>query len=198
MEVLGKLSDLIFINCTFVLLSLPVFTIGASMAAMYECCFSLIEDTEDPFLPRQFWKAFVRNFKRGTGSWGISLLFILFLGAYALVSGMFTGTLGQMYRITFFVLLFLFLMGFQYVFPLLAHSDSKVLQVWKDSWKMAVTALPWTALNLVIILGSTAVCTLLLPANMAVYLWAFLFFALIAFLSSFIIRHVFKKFGVYQ
>lgn len=196
MEVLGKLADIIFINFTFVILSLPIITMGASLCAMYECCFSLIEDTEDVFVPRQFFRSFVKNLKRGTGAWVISLVIIAFLGAYAWVIRYFDGALGQTYRITFFVLVFLFGFGCQYVWALISKTNMSIIKVWGYAWKLAVVALPWSLLNLVVVVGLSVVFTLLLPANSAVYLWAFLFFGLITHFSSLVIRKVFQKFGV--
>lgn len=195
MGVLGKLADIVFINFTFVLLSLPVITIGASLTAMYDCCFSLIEDTEDVFLPRQFVKSFLKNFKRATGAWAIALVIIAFLGSYSWITGFFDGTLGRTYKITFWVLLFIFLFGFQYIFPLLAQTDLKVLQVWKNAWRLAIAAFPWSLLNLVIIIGFSVLVTMVLSANIAVYLWGFVFFGLVTFFSSFIIRIVFQRYG---
>ncbi len=193
MEVLGKLADIIFMNFTFVLLSLPIFTIGASVTAMYDCSFSLLNDQEDVFLPRQFWKSFCRNFKRSTGAWMISLAAILFFAAYAWVIRFFDGSLGQMYKVTLFVLLFLFFIGFQYVFPLIAQTNRKVKEIWKLSWKLAVVALPWSIANMAAIIGMTLFFTLAIPANTSIYLWAFLFFGLITYISSRILQIVFLK-----
>lgn len=196
MEVLGKLSDIIFINFCFVILSLPIITMGASLSAMYDCCFSLIEDTEDVFVPRQFFKSFLKNLKRCTGAWMISLVIMAFLGAYAWVIRSFDGILGQTYRITFFVLVFLFCFGCQYVWALVSKTKLSIINLWGYAWKLAIAALPWSLLNLVVVVGLSVVFTLLLPANSAVYLWAFLFFGLITYFSSLVIRIVFRKFGV--
>lgn len=195
MEVLGKLADIVFINFTFVILSLPVLTMGAAITAMYDCCFSLINDTEDSFLPRQFVRSFAKNMKRGTASWGIALVPIIFLAAYSWITGFFDGILGRMYRITFWVLLFVFIFGFQYIFPLVAKTEKKVIDVWKLAWKLAITALPWSFLNMLVLVGFSVLVTLVLPANTAVYLWGFLLFGLITFLSSFVIQKVFQKYG---
>lgn len=195
MQVLGKLSDIVLINITFVLFSLPVLTIGASITAMYECCFSLIEDTEDVFLPRQFFKSFIKNWKRGTGAWAVTLAGIAFLGSYSWVTGFFDGILGRMYTITFWILIFLFAFGVQYVFPLIAQTDMKLVPIWKRAWKLAVLALPWSLLNLVILVGLSVLATTMIPANTALYLWAFVFFGLITFFSSFVVRIVFKNYG---
>lgn len=195
MEVLGKFADIVFVNFCFVLFSLPVFTMGASLTAMYDCCISLIEDTEDVFLPRQFLRSFVKNFKRATGAWAITLLVAAFLGAYSWVIGYFSGSLGRMYQITFWVFLFLFLFGVQYVFPMISQTDKKVSEIWKCTWKLAIIALPWSILDLVIIIGMSVLVTMAIPANTALYLWAFVFFGLITFFSSFVVRKVFMNYG---
>ena len=66
MVALGKLADLVFCNILFCVCSLPVFTIGAALTALFDCTLSITEDMEEQLIIRQFWNAFKRHFKKAT------------------------------------------------------------------------------------------------------------------------------------
>ena len=44
MTALGTLADLVFCNILFCLFSLPLFTVGASLTALYDCTISIVEE----------------------------------------------------------------------------------------------------------------------------------------------------------
>ena len=54
MDALRKLTDLMFCNLAFCVFSLPLFTVGASLSALYTCTRSLVEDQEDAVIVRTF------------------------------------------------------------------------------------------------------------------------------------------------
>ena len=66
MTALSRFADIVICNLMFVLFSLPVFTIGASLAALYTCTLQFVyeEDKDTGLVFRDFWLAFKRNFKR--------------------------------------------------------------------------------------------------------------------------------------
>lgn len=198
MSALGTFADLVFCNILFCLFSLPLFTVGASASALCDCALSLAEQREESFIAGQFWKAFRRNFRRGTALWLILLLGVLFLWAYSRAVDALSGDLRRLYRVTFFVLLFLYAAGAQYVFPLQArfgraeHKPS-VWGVLKTAWLLSAAALPWTLCATGI--GVAAVCVSFMnPAilNTAVFLWAFAGFAVVAYLQSFFFLRAFR------
>ena len=65
MTALSKLADIVICNVMFVLFCLPVFTIGASLTALFSCMQELVEDEEkdDGLIFRGFWRAFRAEFK---------------------------------------------------------------------------------------------------------------------------------------
>lgn len=195
MTALGKLADLVLCNMLFCALCIPVFTVGASLTALYDCTFSLVEDTEDSFILRQFWKAFRKNFRHSTALWLLCLLAFGFLGAYYAITGMLGGTLASVYRITFFVLAILFLMGYQYLFPLTVRFPMSVSQTVKNAWLLSAAALPMTLLSIAVTVGSIYL-TLFMDANTAnvgIFLWAVVLFAVVAYLNSFLFRVAFRR-----
>ena len=109
MTALAKLSDAVFCNIMFCLCSLPIFTIGAALAALYDCTMSIVEDTEKPSMFKQYWTSFRKNFKQATLLWLICLGVILILAAYSAAVGTLGGGLRKTYQVVFFLLAFLFL-----------------------------------------------------------------------------------------
>ena len=206
MSALGTLADLVFCNILFCLFSLPLFTIGASASALYDCTLAIVEEREASFIAAQFWTAFRRNFRRATALWLLLLAAIAFLWAYSLTVGALPDGLRRLYRITFFVLVFLFLAGGQYVFPLQARfsrietekeiskGGQSVWAVVKTAWLLSAAALPWTLGALAISGAAVYLSFFMNPAalNTAVFLWAFAIFAVVAYLQSFLFRGAFQ------
>ena len=115
---LGKLANIFLCNVLFCLFSLPLFTIGAALSALFFCMQAIWDDDEDDIIAKQYWYAIKQNFKQGTVIWLICLLAFVFLGVYYFIVSSMTGTVGKIYRVSFFMMCVLFLFGFQYLFPL--------------------------------------------------------------------------------
>ena len=196
MEALGTLADLVFCNVLFCICSLPLFTAGAALTALYDCTLSIVEQREEPIIVLQFLKAFRRDFKRGTALGLICMVVFGLLWGYHAAVGMLSGELYRVYRVTFLALVFLWLAVFQYIFPLQAKFRMKVGQNLKTAALLSAAALPWTLLSLVVAGGSVYLSFFMNPdgAGIALFLWAFAIFAVVAYLNSFFFRRAFKKF----
>ena len=202
MSALGTLSDLVFCNLLFCLFSLPLFTIGASASALYDCTLSIVEQREASFIAAQFWQAFRRNFRRATALWLILLTAALFLWAYSRAVDALTADLQRLYRVTFWILAFLFLMGGQYVFPLQARFSrmegaGKKKSPWdvlKTAYFLSAAALPQTLGVAGIAIAAVYVSFFMNPAMLqtAVFLWAFAAFSVTAYLQSFLVVKAFR------
>lgn len=207
MSALGTLADLMFCNVLFCLFSLPLFTLGASAAALYDCTLAIVEEREASFIAAQFWNAFRRNFRRGTALWLVLCAAAGFLWAYSLAVGTLSGGARRLYRITFFVLLFLFLAGAQYVFPLQARfsrmeaegakeagKKKRIFEIVKTAWFLSAAALPWSLGALAVGAAALYVSLFMNPAalNSAFFLWAFALFAVVAYLRSFLFQRAFR------
>lgn len=195
MEALGKLADLAFCTVLFLLCSLPILTMGAAWAALYDCTLSIAQDTEDTFIPRQFWGAFRANLKRSIPVWLICLGAVALLALYRAVIGTIGGLMGRSYQVLFFVLVMLFICGFQYLFPLMARYPMKTKELLKNAWLLSAAALPYTLGTLVITGGMVYLTLFMNPDafNIMVYLWAFVLPAIVAYLNSFLFLKAFEK-----
>lgn len=195
MDALRKLTDLMFCNLAFCIFSLPLFTVGASLSALYTCTRSLVDDAEDPVIVRTFWRAFRKNFGQATALWLLSLVMVALLGAYYWAVGLMPPAYQKLYRVTFFALCVVFLFGFQYFFPLQARYRMKTWHLLKNAWLLSIAALPWTLCSLGVTAGMVYLTLFMNPGflNMAVLFWAMLLFAIVAYLNSFFFRQAFKR-----
>ena len=199
MTAMSKFADIVLCNLMFVVFCLPVFTVGASLTALFTCMQRLVyeEDRGSGLIFRDFWQAFRRNFRQATVLWLICLLVIAFLTAYYLAARSLAGAYGKVYQVTFYLLALIFLFGFVYLFPLQARFENSIKNTLRNAWLLSVAALPWTVLSLLLVAAAVYVSFVMNPnaVNTFTYLWGACGFALIAYLQSFLIRRAFRKFG---
>ena len=77
-QVLLKLAYSCYLNLLWLICSIPVFTVGASTAALYSVTLKIVRN-RDGNLTRQFFKAFRENFRQATILWLVLLGVGLFL-----------------------------------------------------------------------------------------------------------------------
>ena len=76
---LNKVADLVVLNLLFVLCSLPIITIGASMTAMIAVSLRSVE-YGDGYVVKSFFHSFKESFKQATEAWIVNLCLALGLG----------------------------------------------------------------------------------------------------------------------
>lgn len=194
MYALQKFANIFVCNVMFCLLSIPLFTVGASLSALFVCMQAIWEDDEDDMIAKQFWNAFKLNFKQGTAIWFICLFIFAFLGIYYMIISSMTGIAGRTYRISFFVMCVVFLLGFQYLFPLQARYKNSVSNTFKNAWLLGIAALPWTLLSILLTAAAVYISFFMNPngVNLAVFLWGMVGFGLVAYLNSMFFRKAFQ------
>lgn len=193
LQALGKLSDVVFCNIMFVIFSLPIITIGASSSALYSCMQKLIDDREDDLIVRDFLRAFKANFRQATVIWLLALVIILILLAFFFVTSQMLDVLGRIYLLPFFLMVFLFLCGYQYLFPIQSRYRLKVKDIIKNAYLMSLAALPWTLLSILLLVGSLFLTFKMMTFDMGLFIWAMLGFGLLAYMNTLMFRQAFKK-----
>jgi len=195
MGALGKLSDVVLCNILFCLACLPVVTIGAAATALYSVMQDLIADKLDEMVLRAFWNAFRRNFGQATVLWLLCLAVFVFLFFFYQVILLLGGTLGRVYRISFYVLVIVFLTGFLYLFPLQARFQNQLRFTLRNAWLTALLAFPRTLLILLVDGAVLYVSFFMNPQafQTAIFLWCAAGFGVVALLNSYLFRPVFAK-----
>lgn len=187
---IGKFWDVMILSLLWGICSIPIVTVGASTSAMYHVTLKLVRD-EDGYTFRSFFKAFKENFKQATIIWLIFLAVGLILGfdLFFFIK-LFTGS-SQVRSVmisVFIAISFIYLAMFTYVFPLQSRFYNPVKRTIFNSFFMSIRHI-FVTLGIIVI--DVAVVVLALTA-----LPFLIFFgvALIAFLNSYMLAGVFKKY----
>lgn len=190
MQAMNRVSDLFFLNIIFLITCLPVFTIGASLSALYTVCFRFDTDREQPAI-RSYLRAFRENFRQATALW---LGGALCLAASAVNTLLFYGKSGLLHYafFPFFVILVVTVLTLGYAFPLVSQFGNTTLRTIQNALLLCVAYLP----------RSVAVTVInLFPFGMLIFnpylffrtgvLWISLYFSVGAYLNSLILKKVF-------
>ena len=145
MRALSDLSALVLLNILTAVFCIPVFTAGASLAAMHYVIMEMIEERGSG-IAREFWKHFKENFRNATPIWLILLTIAVFLYAdYRIIT---EGQLGlpRAMLIPLYAGAFLEASIGVYIFPLTARFVYSTGAAFKNSAILAVAYFPRTLL----------------------------------------------------
>ncbi|MBQ6304606.1 MAG: DUF624 domain-containing protein [Clostridiales bacterium] len=190
---LTAICNLIIVNLLFIITSIPVFSLGASLTALYRITIAIVAG-DNPAVFREYLKAFKDNFLRST------LLLLL----YTALSGFFIFEIYMVrtmmepqfawaqYPAYFF--LFAIAASSLYSFPLIAWFDTSFKQMLKNSLLLAITNLPITIMYIVI----TAVMAYLIYEFTIIPLsfMVFMGISILAWFYSLFLKKIFEKNGV--
>ena len=188
MITLGRITDFIFLSMFWLVGCIPVVTIGASFAALYDASFRAFRKNE-----RNSWKRFFEVFK---GNWkGGILPSILFVAAMAgLLKGTVTlwnlavaGTLSWMLFAAGAFVAVLLLGILSVLFPVLSRFENSLGGLLKNTLLLALANLPRT-----VVLGVINAASLLLCAKVVIPL--FFLPSLAALLGSYLLEPMFKPY----
>lgn len=192
---LSELADLIILNVLWLITSLPVFTIGASTAALYACVKTPGERQYASSVIRKYFSAFGRNFRKATCIFLVLLIpmALVVCNTLLLLFGLLEDGIVNYVICGISLLLFLFI--WVYVFPLTAGFENTVFKTIGNALVLSVSHLPSTVLMTVLTLIPAAV--LIFFTNFfykSIMIWLFLAFALIAKINSFFLERIFDKY----
>ena len=180
-RVTGRIGDLFILNLMWLIGCLPVITIGASTLALYTVV-ERMQNGEEGYLCRDFWKAYRKHLKRGIGL----ELCLLAAGALILLSARFWGQLGSMGNavisdaktaagvavskvtaisgfakvcyIVSLVVLSAYILVVIYVFQVMLHTEQTIFGSIAASFVVAAQNLPKTLLMLLMLASVGVLC----------------------------------------
>ena len=140
---ISRFTDMLIMGLLFLITSLPVITIGASLCAFYYAAMDSLRK-EDGYILKRYFTAFGKNFKKATLLWLILLLAGGIEGAYLYCVNQFAGTTLATLMLVFAVLIGLvWLMIFAFAFPLQARFENTLIGILKNSILLSVGHLPF-------------------------------------------------------
>ncbi len=184
--------DLIILNALFLLTSLPLFTAGASMTALYSVL--LWREEEDGYLHQIYFASFRKNFRQSTIIWIPCCLAAAFLAYEQYLIFTVLDPSWKFLQYPVWISLFLVVSIILYAFPQIAGYSQSTLIILKNSILISLS-------NLVLTIAVLAVSFLIADIGMHNGDWLVLFFsiylligcALTAKILSFYLKHVFRK-----
>lgn len=145
MQAMGKVADLMWLNVLTLLLSIPIFTAGASLTALHYMALKIVRN-EECYVTREYFRAFRQNFKQSTLIWLLMMVIIgLLAGDYYVFrhSEVEFGNVMQMV-ILFLTVVVAFTLVF--VFPVQAKFENTILRTIKNAFFISVVLFPKTIL----------------------------------------------------
>lgn len=184
-QAMDKMGDLMILNFLFIFFSIPIFTIGASMTALYSVTFKMLDETEGN-LVKNFYKAFKSNFKQATVIWVVVLLAGAFLAYDAYLSYVSTSIIAKILMGVIILVAIVYAMWVSWIFPVQSKFDNPVKVNMKNAALMMVIHMFPTTLLITVL---NAVPLLLLWFHTSLFFGllpfvAFLMFSFIAYNNS--------------
>lgn len=191
--VMGKIFDVMVLGVLWLLLCIPVITIGPASTALYYTMVKVIR-RERSYLLKEFFRSFKLNFKQGAL---ITVIYAVLAGVMAFdflyVRQMSEegSKYGSILLGTLLVLAIFIVFTAVYIFPVLSRFTITVKNLFKWSFFLSVRHIGWTILLAVLFIGN------------AVMLYYSFFYmppliiflpGLYTLLVSFPMEHIFKKY----
>lgn len=191
-KLMTLVSNLILLNLIWLITSLPLFTIGASLSAMYFVTFQYATKQDDSVI-RAYFRAFKQNFKQATLLWiPHGLIGLVFLAELYYLTNSETSTIVW---VIFIILAVLFLVISGMIYPMLGRYENSTKAIVLNSMNLSIRNL-FTMLCVVILNVVPWVLAFVFPDVFwkTSFLWAFGGFSLIAYINSLMLIRVFKKY----
>lgn len=142
MRWLGKFSDLIILNILYLVSCIPLVTIGAANAAMYDVTIRLSKD--EAIVWRHYWQAFRSNFKQATCIWLIMLAILGALFGCAVCYWSWDLPNKPICLLLLGIVAVAWLCVYSWVFLLQAHFENSVKNTLRNGLVCALSFLPYT------------------------------------------------------
>ena len=193
-QFLVRVGDLMILNLLFILCSLPVVTLGASLTALHRVTQNMLFEQEEPLL-KAFFRAFRQNFRQSTLAWLVELVVIVSLVCdVLLVMAYFDGGLAKAMYILVAVLAILVAGVFSYLMPLIARYENGMRQQVYNAVVLAIIKLPKTVLLMLLNLLPVILLLISVPVFVQTLIfWVIIGFAFVSFLTSSILKPVFQQ-----
>lgn len=193
-QFLSRVFDLMMLNALFIICSLPVVTLGASLSALQRVVQDMVYEQDDKII-RSFFRAFAQNFKQATAAWLILLVVIVSLVCdVLLVMGYFSGTLRSVMYVLIAGLAILVASVAAYLFPLLTRYDNTLRQHLYNALILAIIKLPRTLLLVLMELLPLILFLTSVPVFVQTLIfWVTVGFGFMTFLQTNVLKPVFAQ-----
>ncbi len=151
----NKALDCVIASVCWLIMCIPVFTIGASCAALYDTVHRVIHRGRG-YVWNNYWSAFKSNFKQATKAWIIQLIVILILvgDIYITSTALRAGEAWGALYFAFLVLAFVVAAWVLYTYAYIARFEQTTKNTLRNAILLAIGNLPWTVVILILAVGA--------------------------------------------
>ncbi|WP_125605622.1 YesL family protein [Lapidilactobacillus bayanensis] len=180
--------QVIVVNVLFLISSIPIITIGASLTAMYSCCLK-IANGDEVFLWADYKRAFKNNFKISTQIYGITVVVFASVFGLAFAFQRLNFTVGLWIVLGLATVL---IFGTEYLYPLIARFEN----TWSEYLRNAVVLSIHNAAISIAVFIVTVALLVFFPVFIPklFFLWLFTAFGATGLINSYMFKYVFNKY----
>ena len=181
--------ELVKLNIIFLLTSLPIVTIGASITAMNSVCFKLREKRVG-YIVDDYFNAFRGNLKNSTITWIVFLCYLV-----TLVMAINSRALNQGTIIMLGIASSMVLTVVIYAFAMFARFDNGLLDTIVKASLIGVVGIPYIIVIMLMMIALTmATFTTYLTMFIALPMWILFGFSTVGYISAVFYLRVFRRF----
>lgn len=147
---LSKIVDCVILSILWIVSSVPILTIGASTTALYYTVHKVILHNRG-YVWRDYWAAFISNFKKSTIAWCIMLAVACVFALDINIMRQFSELgekIGSIYTV-FYVFLAVEAVWANYVFSYMARFEDKLRRIFRNTLVIMFVNLIWSLLVLI-------------------------------------------------
>lgn len=189
-----KFGIIIGANLMFVVFSLPVFTIGAGLTALYHVMFRTLRSggVVNPF--KELWKGFKTNFRQATISWLVFVFITGFLTVDLQICAQATGPVRHL-RFAIYAIMAVVIFLYLYLLPTMAAFEDTIPHLIRNAmYFIAKKPLRFVVIAFFDIFPLVLTYTDLKMMPLYAFIWTMCGFGLLAMLGATLLLPVFKPF----
>lgn len=192
-RIMTKIFDLIMLNAMFIVMCIPIITIGANVTALYAIFFQIIKKNESSVY-KLYFNNFKENFKQATMMWLILLTVVLVL----LMDLFIIGQLKGVWRIVIFStysFLAISIIYCLFMFPMISKFKNSLWEQAKNIFLVIISYLPRVVVLLLVNFGPIFVVFKWFPNIYGLFIYFYLFIgsSLTLYLNSIIFNAIFMN-----
>ena len=193
MRGLTRLADMMILNLLFLVTSIPVFTLGASLTALNFTAMR-IGTGECLSVSADYFRSFQQNFRQASVIALVLAFLAVVLAAWdQVISALpLPGEATLALQAVWYVLAFNLVLTTLFVFPYLARFEGRSVDVLRNALMLAWRHLPSAVASLVVIAGAVGLTLFYPHATGYGLLWLLLGFSAIAVASGFLFTRIFQ------
>ena len=183
------LLELVKLNLLFILTSLPIITVGASITAMDSVCFK-IKEKRTGYIADDYFTAFRDNFRNSTIIW---IVFLLYLGS--LIMTVNSGGLNRVPMIVLGIATAIVLTVVIYALAMLARFDNGLTDTIVKASFIGIAGFPYIIVIFLMIVSLVlATMTTYLTIFIALPMWILFGFSTVGYISARFFLRIFRRF----